>query len=132
MREGPTNLQTRPCDFSQFQIPEFGRQTHCCQNSRQCSKDTRCIMKCKVYCSKESRLHYRNSTYCQCSFIQVQIHCYSKLSQSRTCWLESKGGHQLLQKMKRGIQKSQHVLNSNKRPKVLCMTFTVDTPSNSK
>lgn len=47
--------------------------------------------------------------------------------------IESEGGHQVLQKIKRGIQKSEQVLNSNaKIPKVLCMVFTVDTPSNTR
>ena len=47
--------------------------------------------------------------------------------------IESKGGHQVLQKIKRGMQKSQHILNSNaKRTKVLCMVYTVDTPSNTR
>ncbi|GFH56335.1 hypothetical protein CTEN210_12811 [Chaetoceros tenuissimus] len=48
-------------------------------------------------------------------------------------FIESEGGHQVLQKIKRGIQKSQQILNSNtKRPKVLCMIYTVDTPSNTR
>ena len=54
-------------------------------------------------------------------------------STNNSNFIESEGGHQVLQKIKRGIQKSQHILNSNaKRPKVFCMVYTVDTPSNTR